>query len=214
MTTDVRSSVHVAAVLNQFLDNPGRRLYGLELMRTLDLGSGTLYPILGRLVTRGWLVAQLEQTNTDNPGRPPRRFYELTDDGRQAAMSFTGRVRNLRPGHVAPASVEVDEYCAWYAPGSVVAILEYLGHGLWDAEETTVVRVTKSQVFTTAGMVFWRRDLMRVGQITKQRAGIATRLFRLASRDNKHAVAELGPPAQPTPATEPAPADTPARRSA
>jgi len=57
--------------------------WGLSICRDADLGSGTVYPILDRLTERGW-VTSYEETGP-HPGRPPRRFYELTGAGRQQA---------------------------------------------------------------------------------------------------------------------------------
>ncbi|MFI6644807.1 PadR family transcriptional regulator [Streptomyces sp. NPDC050504] len=56
--------------------------WGLKICMEADLGSGTVYPILERLANNGWVTSWSE---TDpHPGRPPRRFYKLTDMGRLA----------------------------------------------------------------------------------------------------------------------------------
>ncbi|MBT2391646.1 helix-turn-helix transcriptional regulator [Streptomyces sp. ISL-1] len=58
--------------------------WGLSICRDADLGSGTVYPILDRLAHRGWVESRDE---TDpHPGRPPRRYYELTGTGRLHAQ--------------------------------------------------------------------------------------------------------------------------------
>uniref|UniRef100_UPI002F9103FA PadR family transcriptional regulator n=1 Tax=Kitasatospora indigofera TaxID=67307 RepID=UPI002F9103FA len=57
--------------------------WGLKICAEADLGSGTVYPILERLADRGWVTAWAE---TDpHPGRPPRRYYQLTGTGRLQA---------------------------------------------------------------------------------------------------------------------------------
>jgi PadR family transcriptional regulator PadR len=54
--------------------------YGFRICAAADLGPGTVYPILERLVTLGWLKSWPE---TGQPsGRPARRFYSLTGTGR------------------------------------------------------------------------------------------------------------------------------------
>ncbi|MGC4983946.1 PadR family transcriptional regulator [Streptomyces sp. DT193] len=59
--------------------------WGLSICRDADLGPGTVYPILDRLAERGWVTSH-EETGP-HPGRPARRFYELTGTGRAQARS-------------------------------------------------------------------------------------------------------------------------------
>lgn len=66
--------------------------YGLEIARRLRadtglLGSeGTLYPLLARMRRSGWI----NSTWRESTAGPPRRYYELTSDGRAAADTFRG----------------------------------------------------------------------------------------------------------------------------
>jgi DNA-binding MarR family transcriptional regulator len=72
--------------------------WGLSICRDADLGSGTVYPILDRLLERGWVTSYDEAE--PHPGRPARRYYELTGAGRaqaQAALEAR-RARRLRFG--------------------------------------------------------------------------------------------------------------------
>ncbi|MEU4168842.1 PadR family transcriptional regulator [Streptomyces sp. NPDC026665] len=57
--------------------------WGLSICRDADLGPGTVYPILDRLTERGWVTSH-EETGP-HPGRPARRFYELSGIGRRTA---------------------------------------------------------------------------------------------------------------------------------
>lgn len=66
-------------VLQAFLKEPGREVYGLELLRTTGVKSGTLYPLLDRLEARGWVDSRWEEKSA-GPG-PRRRFYKLTGTG-------------------------------------------------------------------------------------------------------------------------------------
>ena len=83
--TNLRLTKPTIAVLDSLLsatdDNP---VWGLSICRHADLGPGTVYPILDRLGERGWLTSY-EETGP-HPGRPARRFYELTGAGRQQAL--------------------------------------------------------------------------------------------------------------------------------
>ena len=58
--------------------------HGFDLMDETGLPSGTVYPALSRLerdglVTSHWENARIAQKEK----RPPRRYYELTSDGRE-----------------------------------------------------------------------------------------------------------------------------------
>jgi PadR family transcriptional regulator PadR len=51
------------------------------------LGSGTLYPMLARLESIGWLVCHWETINPSEAARPRRRFYRLTTLGKKHARA-------------------------------------------------------------------------------------------------------------------------------
>lgn len=65
-----------------------RPRYGLEIARelgaTLIQGEGTLYPLLGRMRRAGLVEPTWQESTTG----PPRRYYSLTRDGRDALTSF------------------------------------------------------------------------------------------------------------------------------
>ncbi|MEQ9568570.1 MAG: helix-turn-helix transcriptional regulator [Longimicrobiales bacterium] len=85
-------------ILLALLDGP-KHGHGIKLDvrdRTggrVDMGPGTLYGAIKRLVARGWLV------EVDDPSGAPRddrrRYYALTAEGRAAAADETGRMREL-----------------------------------------------------------------------------------------------------------------------
>jgi DNA-binding PadR family transcriptional regulator len=85
MSDEIKITTSVAKVLRAFLDDPGQPRYGFDLMRDTGLASGTLYPILTRLRSAGWLEAQFEDIDEKVEGRPARRFYTLSPDGASAA---------------------------------------------------------------------------------------------------------------------------------
>jgi len=61
------------------------RLYGLEIIRFLEsqsqlaLAEGTIYPILNRLKAEGMLTSEWVEAEAGHP----RKYYSLTDAGRQ-----------------------------------------------------------------------------------------------------------------------------------
>jgi len=61
------------------------RLYGLEIIRFLEsqsqlaLAEGTIYPILNRLKSEGLLTSEWVEAEAGHP----RKYYSLTDAGRQ-----------------------------------------------------------------------------------------------------------------------------------
>ncbi|MFF9488962.1 PadR family transcriptional regulator [Streptomyces sp. NPDC014676] len=88
---NIRLTKPTIAVLERLLsataDNPA---WGLSICRDADLGPGTVYPILDRLTERGWVTSHEE--SGPHPGRPARRFYELTGAGRlQATEALDAR---------------------------------------------------------------------------------------------------------------------------
>ena len=78
-------------VLEALLADAGRERYGLEIGTAAGLRSGTVHPILARLEAYGWLTSRWEEIDASAEGRPPRRYYALTDDGLQAARAALAR---------------------------------------------------------------------------------------------------------------------------
>jgi DNA-binding MarR family transcriptional regulator len=65
--------------------NPVHPAWGLSICRGTGLSSGSIYPILDRLLKAGWVESR---TETHPPvGRPPRTFYKLTELGAARARS-------------------------------------------------------------------------------------------------------------------------------
>ena len=74
----VRMSLQTLRVLEAFLENSGDELSGADIATRGHLASGTLYPILLRLESAGWLASRWEKVNPSAVGRPRRRLYRLT----------------------------------------------------------------------------------------------------------------------------------------
>jgi len=66
------------------------RLYGLEILRRLETDSdlviseGTVYPLLNRLKTLGWLKSEWVESDAGHP----RKYYALTPAGKHRAMEM------------------------------------------------------------------------------------------------------------------------------
>jgi len=65
-------------------------LYGLEILRNLESGAqlvvveGTVYPLLTRLRSVGLLTSEWVESDSGHP----RKYYRLTDAGRQRALAL------------------------------------------------------------------------------------------------------------------------------
>ncbi|MFD9630107.1 PadR family transcriptional regulator [Streptomyces violascens] len=70
------------------LDQHGQ-LFGLDIVRVTGLGSGTIYPILARLHAHGWITGDDE--TGPHPGRPARRYHQLTERGRTGVRGVLNR---------------------------------------------------------------------------------------------------------------------------
>ncbi|MFJ5779492.1 PadR family transcriptional regulator [Streptomyces sp. NPDC093094] len=80
----------IKVLLASTADDPA---WGLKICEETDLGSGTVYPILERLVDAGW-ATRSEETG-EHPGRPKRYYYELTGAGQRAAHQARQRKPRL-----------------------------------------------------------------------------------------------------------------------
>lgn len=66
--------------------------FGLDVMQVTGLPSGTVYPALRRL-ERDFLVQSEWEPEKEalKLGRPARRYYQVTPDGKEAALTATDR---------------------------------------------------------------------------------------------------------------------------
>jgi DNA-binding PadR family transcriptional regulator len=103
MAGEVRITTTVARVLRAFLEDPAQPQYGFELMRLTGLPSGTLYPILARLESAGWLASRREDIDPASASRPARRMYLISREGAQAARTELAELsEQLRPPLAVP----------------------------------------------------------------------------------------------------------------
>lgn len=78
-------SPHARTVLAVLLDAGGQWSHGYGLAQVANVKTGTLYPLLIRLETQGYLEAEWQQPAEG--GRPPRHAYRLTASGVQLARA-------------------------------------------------------------------------------------------------------------------------------
>lgn len=69
------------AVADVLLANPSAVHYGWDTSRVAGRRSATVYRVLDRFMQAGWLEDGWEDPAAVK-GRPPRRYYRLTDIGR------------------------------------------------------------------------------------------------------------------------------------
>lgn len=69
-----------------------------KLAHAVDMGEGTIYPLMRRMQNDGLVATYLEES----PSGPPRKYYRLTDAGRASLAaqlaewrSFTAAVEGL-----------------------------------------------------------------------------------------------------------------------
>lgn len=75
--------------------------YGLEILAevqqstggALTFKEGSLYPALHRLVKQAWVKTRWQESDS---GGAPRKYYELTDDGRAALERKRSEWRSVR----------------------------------------------------------------------------------------------------------------------
>lgn len=102
-----RITKQLVATLSVLIADPAREWYGLELMEATGLSSGTLYPVLHRLVEDGWLVRTRDAPS--DKGGPGRRLYRLTGVGQALSdgLLSTRSVRRRNPAAPIGAGVQL-----------------------------------------------------------------------------------------------------------
>lgn len=63
--------------------------WGLALIKSTGKPAGSVYPILERLESAGWVSSQWEE-DASRPG-PRRRYYQLTEEGGSAARTAVSK---------------------------------------------------------------------------------------------------------------------------
>ena len=95
----MRITIPLLKVVDAMLQAPDEHHWGFEIMKRTGLKSGTLYPLLARLETAGWVESDWGPET--HPGRPRRRNYRLTGLGVRSARIELARL----PGRTATSPV-------------------------------------------------------------------------------------------------------------
>ena len=90
---DVELTLKSARLVNAFLADPGRARYGLELMRATGMPSGSMYPLLARFESAGWLTKSREDIDPVAEGRPRRTLYTLAEEAVPVAQAKLAAIR-------------------------------------------------------------------------------------------------------------------------
>lgn len=77
-----RFTLRTLKLLRIFLDDIEREWAGSELIEVTGIASGNLYPVLRQLETRGVLSSRWEDADPGILGRPLRRLYKVTRQGK------------------------------------------------------------------------------------------------------------------------------------
>ena len=71
-------------------------LYGFDIIDITGVPGGTVYPALRRLEDEGYLTSEWEEPRiAQSEPRPPRKYYELTREGRELLAEAVKRYRLL-----------------------------------------------------------------------------------------------------------------------
>ncbi len=71
-------------------------LYGFDIIDLTGVPGGTVYPALRRLEDEGYLTSEWEEPSiAQSEPRPPRKYYELTREGRELLAEAVKRYRLL-----------------------------------------------------------------------------------------------------------------------
>jgi PadR family transcriptional regulator, regulatory protein PadR len=96
-TVQVRKGILEMCILTALKD---RERYGYDLVKSLvgvpGLGvtEGTVYPLLSRLRKNGMITSRLEESSEG----PARKYYSLTDEGRDAITSMDAHLQTMIKG--------------------------------------------------------------------------------------------------------------------
>lgn len=85
----MRMTRHTLTILRHLLSAPDQHHHGYQIIQATRYTSAVVYPTLTKLLEAGWLTSHDEPRTGPSGevyGRPIRRYYQLTDLGRQRAQ--------------------------------------------------------------------------------------------------------------------------------
>lgn len=99
MNIQYKKGVIELCILSSLIKND---MYGYELStyisKEIDISDGTVYPILRKLKSDGFVTTYL----SENSGGPPRKYYSITNSGKDKYrleskewMDFTHKIKKM-----------------------------------------------------------------------------------------------------------------------
>lgn len=88
----MRKTTALVQVAAAMLEDPDDQHYGYQTSKKSGIRSGVLYPILSRMLEEGWVMDGWEDPTTIE-GRPPRRYYEITELGKARMGALLAEAR-------------------------------------------------------------------------------------------------------------------------
>jgi PadR family transcriptional regulator PadR len=87
-------------ILLSVLDTSDEPMYGYQIAKLLEdysgessfMKQGALYPVLRQLESSGLLESKVEPSVSG----PPRRYYEITPDGREMLVTWQGMWKQMK----------------------------------------------------------------------------------------------------------------------
>lgn len=80
VVTERRRTEALVKVATALMETPDERHWGYDTAKTAGVRAATLYRVVDRMLADGWVADGWEQRVAG--GRPPRRYYTVTDKGR------------------------------------------------------------------------------------------------------------------------------------
>jgi DNA-binding PadR family transcriptional regulator len=113
----VRVTHTTMQVLTELMGRLGDEWYGAELCKATGLPGGSLYPILARLETEGWVVSRWEEPERHQvQHRPRRRYYLVTSAGAVGIRRLMARGPAARSASVGSAGMRMGPSLREHAP--------------------------------------------------------------------------------------------------
>ncbi|MEM9149370.1 MAG: helix-turn-helix transcriptional regulator [Cyanobacteria bacterium P01_F01_bin.3] len=90
-------SLQALRILHYLFQNPTKEVCGADMIKELDIASGSLYPILLRLEKNEFVESEWETKDPSTLGRPRRRLYTITGTGLKAAQKAVAEFNQVAP---------------------------------------------------------------------------------------------------------------------
>lgn len=79
----------------QALSESKERLSSADVMKITNLSAGTVYPVLGRMITSKWVTSEKEAGNASKLGRPLKTLFKLIVAGKRNVNKKSEQIKDL-----------------------------------------------------------------------------------------------------------------------